>query len=380
MPQKPFNPILALVGVSLLALLAAGVWLGNHRPTPPATPTGPTSAVASTPTEPAANPALTDKLKATAKQLATATDAAGRNAALAAIKAALSSGSPHEASGAIRQFLDSKTDATTGLGFKVGKGGSLKEAPTLRTWLLDELGQIDPAAAAAYAKVILNSSDSPDEWAVALRNLALGDTSAEARSLLEQKTAALLGNQSWQQNPSTGYLEAFDVAVYLGGSQLTPALANLVQQQSNPAVAHASFLALDRLVINNPAATLSTLLSEPTSMQGRESTRADYFARADVRDPQQRQILENYLLNPQISPTELNAFAGIYPNANYMISDNLLTQNQTPDRAALTGRDTASLQALQQWLADPRFAQIRPNLQSAANRLAEFVQQENAQK
>jgi hypothetical protein len=161
---------------------------------------------------------------------------------------------------------------------------------------------------------------------------------------------------------------------------LTPALENLVQQQVNPAVAHASFLALDRLVINNPAAILGTLLSDPGSMQGRESTRADYFARADVRDPQQRQILEIYLLNPRISAAELNAFAGIYPNANYMISDNLLTQNSTPDRAALTGRDAASLQALQQWLADPRFAQIRPNLQNAENRLAQFVQQESAQK
>ena len=45
----------------------------------------------------------------------------------------------------------------------------------------------------------------------------------------------------------------------------------------------------------------------------------------------------NVLLNPQISAAEISAFAGIYPNANYMISDNLLTQAQTPGGAFFTG-------------------------------------------
>lgn len=97
---------------------------------------------------------------------------------------------PKEAAvSAIRQYLDSKADATTHLGFKVGGGGWLDEAPTLRTFLLDELARLDPAAAADYARVILGGMDSPDEWAVALRDLAAGDSSADGRALLEQKTA-----------------------------------------------------------------------------------------------------------------------------------------------------------------------------------------------
>ena len=161
--------------------------------------------------------------------------------------------------------------------------------------------------------------DSPDEWAVALRNLASGDSSPDGRALLEQKTIAMLQYQPWQQNPSVGYLEAFDVAVYLGGTDLLPTLSDLVRQQ-DPALSHASYLALDRLVINNPAAVLGALEAAPDLMQGREATRADYFARADVRDPQQRQVLETYLLNPSLSASELQTFAGIYPNANFMIS------------------------------------------------------------
>jgi hypothetical protein len=261
------------------------------------------------------------------------------------------------------------------LGFKLASNGVLDEAPTLRTFLLDELARLDPAAAADYAKVVLASMDSPDEWAVALRNLALGDASADGRALLEQKTAQMLQYAPWQQDPSTGFLEAFDVAVYLGGTDFVPTLSNLLQSQDNPALAHAAFLALDRLVINNTATVLAALEAQPDLMAGREATRADYFARANVSDPQQQQILESYLLNPSISAAELQTFAGIFPNANFMISPNLLTQTATPNHDALMSLDSQSLAVAQQWLADPRFANVAPELQTITQRLQGFTAQ-----
>ncbi len=307
--------------------------------------------------------------------LRNAPDAATARKCLAEWRAELSSMPKDKAVLAIRQFLDSKADAPAHLGFQVGGGGWLEEAPTLRIFLLDELARLDPAAAADYAKVILAGMDSPDEWAVALRDLAVGDSSAEGRALLQQKTAQMLQYAPWQQNPSVGYLEAFDAAVYLGGTDLLPTLSDLVRQPDNPAVAHASFLALDRLVIANPAAELAALEAAPDLLQGREATRADYFARSDVRDPQQRQVLESYLLNPAISPSELQAFAGIYPNANYMISPNLLTQTPTPDHNGLLSRDAQSLAVAQQWMADPRFSGLVPVLQRITSRFQMFVQQ-----
>ena len=210
---------------------------------------------------------------------------------------------------------------------------------------------------------------------MALRTLATGDTSADGRALLQQKAGELLQYGPWQQNPSTGYLEAFDVAVYLGGTSLVPALTGLVRLQDNPAVAHAAYLALDRLAINEPAALLGALEADPSLMQGREQTRADYFARADVRDPQQRQVLESYLLDPQRSAAELAQFVGVFPNGNYMISQNLLTPTPTPDHAALVSRDAASLQAVQAWLADPRFANLQGQLQRVQQRLENFARQ-----
>ena len=281
----------------------------------------------------------------------------------------------NEAIAEIRRFLESQADAPTHLGFKVTNSGALDEAPTLRTFLLDEMARLDPSAAAEFAKVILASKDSPDEWAVALRNLARGDASADGRALLEQKTIELLEHEPWQQNPSVGFLEAFDAAVFVGGTKIMPTLAELVRRKDNQAVAHAAFLALDRLTISDPVQTLTALQATSEWMDGREQTRANYFARGDVRDPRQRELLENYLLNPQLGAAELEAFAGVYPNANFMISPNLLTQNHTPERGSLMLRDAESLRIVQEWMADPRFAKQRPALRKMEQRLQEFVQQ-----
>jgi hypothetical protein len=297
-----------------------------------------------------------------------------RASQMAELRTSLASMAPNECSEAIRRFLDSGENAQTGQGFKVRSDGFLEEAPSLRVWLLDYLSKIDPASAAMYAKRILDNKGSADEWAIALRCVALSDGS-EGRFLLEAKTAELLTNQAWQQNPSTGYLEAFDVAVHLGGTNLIPALGELVRNKENNAVAHAAYLTLDRLTISDPVTTLSMLASDPELMRGREETRANYFARADVRDAGQRALLESYLLRFDPGAVELDRFAGLYPNANYMVSPNLLTKSATPDSRWLKARDTEALKVNEEWLADTRFQRLRPQLERIRGRLTRFVQQ-----
>jgi len=368
----------AAVGIILPLGIGALFW--KRRVEPASVTRGSSSITSSKPgqvSDPGRSRGLLEMLQTSAAGLQSSQEPASVRQRLEELRQALAHANKDEAVAGIRKLLDARIDAPTHQGFSVSANGFLNEAPTLRVFLLDYLGQLDPEAAAEYARKILGTKDSADEWAVALRNMARGDNSAEGRALLEQKTGELLREQPWYQNPSVGYLEAFDVAVYLGGANLMSALTDLVRKQDNPAVAHAAFLALDRLVVNDPATTLAALQAAPELMQGRELTRANYFARADVRDPQQRQILEKYLFDPRIGPAELDAFAGVFPNANFMISPNLLTQTPTPDHAALVARDAESLRVVQQWLGDPRFANLHPGLEKLTSRLEGFVRQAN---
>jgi hypothetical protein len=374
MPNPRINSAAAFMAIIALGVVGFRLW-SSRRPAPGEIIES--SRIPVPPVRSIPNGGGTTRFEAVRAALAAMTPPQSAGEKLDELRQYLSSLDPGSAVTAIRQFLDSRQDAFTGLGFAIGGKGFLTTAPSLRTFLLDQLAQLDPTAAAEYAKVVLASKDSPDEWALALRNLARGDRTAEGRMLLEQKTGEMLRYEGWQQNPSAAYLEAFDAAVYLGGTNLMPALSDLVRRQDNEALAHAAYLALDRLVINDPATTLATLQAAPEMMEGRELTRANYFARADVRDAQQRQTLEKYLLDPAHGPTEIDAFAGVYPNANFMISQTLLTQTSTPDHTALTARDGESLRALEDWLADSRFTKLRPQLEKAHMRLQEFVKQES---
>jgi hypothetical protein len=309
------------------------------------------------------------------KELTSATDAKQAQAILARLRAYLLSLPKAVAARLIDQFLNQKLDAGTKLQFAIQKDGFLSSAPTLRTFLLDLLAQIDRNAASQYAMQILSTPGSPDEWAICLRNYALGGTPAETQAFMEEKFREMLANSAWRNDPSVGYLEAFDAAVYTHDTSLTPALSQLIADKGNQAVAHAAYLTLDRLVISDPATVLSQLNSQPDLMQGHELTRADYFARADVGDPQQKALVESYLLDPDRSAQELNTFAETYPNENYMISNNLLTQTQTPTYADITARDREALSVVQGWMADPRFQALQPQLQTMYNRLQIFVGQ-----
>jgi hypothetical protein len=166
----------------------------------------------------------------------------------------------------------------------------------------------------------------------------------------------------------------------VAATDLTPDLTRLVSKKeaATRAGTHAAYLTLDRLVLTNPAAVLTQLQARPDLMTGREETRANYFARADVRDPVQRRLLEAYLLDSRRTLAELRAFSGIYPNANFMISKNLLTQSTGLEKEELVERDRAALEVVEEWMADPRFADRKGELDVIHRRLAEFARQAQA--
>jgi hypothetical protein len=302
--------------------------------------------------------------------VASAHDSANANAAIAKLRRLIAACPKAEAILAIRDFLDTGRDAPTGLAFALNADGSLRQAPTLRTLLLDMLAKMAPDQASQVAQHILENKTSPDEWAISLAIYARSDSSDAATAFLQQKAEEMALNQAWQQSPSSGFLEAFDVFVYTHDTAFVPDLSQMAANADNPALAHAAFLALDRLVQSDPIPTLQTLLDDPDLMAGRLATQAAYFARADARDPEQRQLLSQYLLSPNRSLPELEAFAGLFPNENFLVSYNLLTQTQPVTNQEVVSRYDAAWQLIGQWQADSQFEALRPQLNQMAGRLA----------
>jgi hypothetical protein len=358
------------------AVLAAGVWAilsRRSKPAPPETERTQPNQHAITLAQGTADRIMPEEVLIAARSLGQSGRAEDSLLCLAQLRNQLNGLGTEAASRAVQRYFDSGADSPTHLGFKLARDGSLSSAPSLRLFLLDYLTKVDPKAAAAYAEKILRSSDSPDEWAISLRAYALANTTPDGKTYLQQKLREMLRNESWQRNPSVGFLEAFDVIVHTRDREMTPDLANWARQTDNRALSHAAFLTLDRLIQKDPVEMLSQLQSQPDLLSGREAMRADLFARTDVRDAQQRQILESYLLDPNRSETEWKQFAAVYPNANQLVSYNLLTQSPTPTGEGIGARDREALRVAQEWLDDPRFARLRPQLQTLKSRLDEII-------
>lgn len=72
----------------------------------------------------------------------------------------LDSSRPADAIAAIESYLRNGRDVQTGFGFVISAdGGTLDESPSIRAWLMDLLGRIDPVAAASHSRALLNLSE-----------------------------------------------------------------------------------------------------------------------------------------------------------------------------------------------------------------------------
>lgn len=360
----------AIIVLSGVAALAAIAWWGWRRP-PSGLATG-TPPFSSAP-PPAVRPEALGVLEETLRALQRESNLPERQAALEALRQSLLALPPEEAAKQVTAFLDGKEDFATGLEFRIARDHSLAEWPSFRVFLLDVLRSIDPAAAADYGRALLKTPTTADEWALALRNIGSGPGTEADSALLKAKMGELLANEAWAAAPSAGYLEAFDVIVQTRDLERTSDLLSRCADQDRKAVRHASFLTLDRLVQVEPAAMLERLAASASAYPGNGLMLSNMMARADVRDEIQRRAVETWLLDAARGPAEVQAFCGIFPNANYMVSSNLLTPSFSEPDAGRLEKDRAALEAIIGWLNDPRFTNLHSHLERAAERLRGFV-------
>jgi hypothetical protein len=267
---------------------------------------------------------------------------------LLAFRQALLEGDPAAAIAQIRAFLATGKDVSTGFAFSLGQGGVLERAPTLRLLLLDVLGQLSRKArtadAADVSKEILSEKKSADEWAIAVRNVAWHDPQSGA--FLASKFSEMFHYDSWRREPSSGFLEAFDAAVF---SRQVSVMATLNDALQDPMVdlQRAAAVALDRLAESAPLEVMLKLNAQPEMFAEHPFLRADWFAKADLRESAQRAAFEAYLARPDVTMAEKTKALKALAAPGHFVSDSLITVSPPPVDDA--SRDAAVLSAATDW-------------------------------
>jgi len=284
---------------------------------------------------------------------------------------------PDSAAATLLEFLRTGKDQPTGLDFLVGEGG-LEEWPSLRAYLLDLLGKLDPGAASRYALAeVIPAKNSTAEYAVSLQILWNHGGADSAPPELAQAWLGLLQKPDWADRPDAAWMESLDFASRIPAA--TPAFleastAWLARPEQAAGKAETAEMVLERMMIRHPDETLGALLQNSQWMsQGRgPALRATIFARADATDPTQASLLKTYLerLDPQGS--EATAFYRAFPCLNFGVAPGLSGQAEVPGMEEIRARLQATEALFLAWEKDPTLAAHHERLAQTLAKLREL--------
>ena len=281
---------------------------------------------------------------------------------------------PDAAAAVLLEFLRSGEDLSTSLGFVVGEAG-LNEWPTLRAFLLDLLGKIDPEMASRYAlETVIPAKSSTVEYAISLQILWNHGGAEKATPELTQAWLGLLRKTDWSTKPESAWLESLDFA-----SRIPEVMPEFLKASTewlgrpNEALGKAEVaeMVLERMMIRHPGETLSALLENSQWMnEGRgPAVRASLFARADVTDSGQVLSLKTYLQHLKPDGKEAEFFYQAFPCHNYGVAPGLSGQPDIPGAGDIQNMLHADLVLLQAWKNDPSIVVHRPWFDQAIDKI-----------
>lgn len=254
--------------------------------------------------------------------------------------------------------------------FSPGARGFLDTYPTFRTALLDILEELDPDRAVTVGKGILNTSASADEWAISLRTLSKHASAPEDKRFLENKVSELLEMHSWLEEPTFGYLHAFDAAVAGGHLAGIVRLGEIVANPPNRAISHAATISVDRFFQIHPSVGSGYLIRNPEFLKNEPGFRATLLARINPMDVDSINLVENYLENHSFGSSEKRTFISNFPNFNSTYSYNLITGSLLYSRSDMRERSIAAHVQMSKWLAEDTYPEFEDVIASRVNRLA----------
>ncbi len=274
---------------------------------------------------------------------------------------------PREAADLIRQLLEKGDTAATGMAFEIGAGNMLNGWPTLRVFLLDVLSATDPKMANGIASDLLDQTQSPDEFATALKSVASKHPAGRATDAeLESRLNQLLGKKDWLKG-SRGYAEAFDLARNIGTVR---AAQQLVNWDGHPGLQD---MALHEFAAERPEEVLAALENDNTIVG---VARASLMARADPEAPAQVATVDQYLRDPQRSAEEASQFLSLFPLRSATTGYRLYGQTPAPyNFEQIKAGDRAALEQANEWATDPALEKYRPEILNLQKRLTKWIEE-----
>jgi hypothetical protein len=256
---------------------------------------------------------------------------------------------PDAAAAALLEFLRSGEDLSTSLGFVVGEAG-LDEWPTLRAFLLDLLGKIDPEMASRYAlETVIPAKSSTVEYAVSLQILWNHGGAEKPTQELTQAWLGLLKKADWSARPDPAWLESLDFASRI--PEATPEFLKastdwLADPENVVERVGAVDLALERMAVQQPVAIMEALVRDPSLLSlGRGIyQRSQIFARASLNDSDQQKLLAAYLQRLDPGSQEAELFFAAFPCHNFSVSPGLSGQPKVNSSREIISSDRGALQ------------------------------------
>ena len=291
---------------------------------------------------------------------------------LAAIKERWLEEDPQVLAGVIGQLLREDGDAPTGIPFETGPGGALRGWPTLRVFLLDVLAVTDPDLAGAIVRDVLATTDSAEEFAVALKPLLLGGPWQASAAELEAHFTRLLENPAWQDK--VGLAEALDLSRVAATPATTAIVAHWVDR--SPPAKVAGEMALHETAASNPALVVDLVARDRQLLRDEPELRAGLLARATASDPAQTESLGDYLKDPAVSLAEKQRFLSLFPLRSASTGYRLYGSPPAPYNAAtVKADDKAALEVVKHWKGDPALMALQAELVTLEQRLQAWVKQ-----
>jgi len=255
---------------------------------------------------------------------------------------------PDAAAAALLEFLRTGEDLSTSLGFVVGEAG-LDEWPTLRAFLLDLLGKIDPEMASRYAMdTVIPAKASTVEYAVSLQILWNHGGAEKPTPELTQAWIGLLEKPDWSARPDAAWLESLDFASRI--PEVTPEFLKastewLADPENVVERVGGVDLALERMAVQQPVGIMKALVRDPSLLSlGRGIyQRSQIFARASLNDSEQQKLLAAYLERLDPASQEAELFFSAFPCHNFSVSPGLSGQPKVNSSREIIASDRAAL-------------------------------------